>query len=361
MMGTLGSGIIYPCLGSITTALDTTPAVTNLSIAFYMLSMAIFPLWWSAASEAFGRRNIYLVSFALNVVFNVISALSNSIGMLIASRILVGGASASVQAVGAGSIADIWQVERRGQAMSIFYLGTLCGPVIAPIIGGALALRWDWRAPLWFLVIFGGVTFILVLFTLPETLKSQTPIPTTSDLGLEKTSTRQSVKAATHRSMEIFRVLVIEPPKILIALRFMPIALLVYCASISFASLFVLNISIQSKFESQPYNFSTLIVGLLYVPSGIGYIAASLFGGRWMDHIMVREAKKANRCDADGRLVYLPEDRMRENAWLGALLYPLALILYGWTVQTNQFWFVPVSVPFLLSLSVSILPLCVSR
>lgn len=142
--------------------------------------------------------------------------------------------------------------------------------------------------------------------------------------------------------MKLFKVLVIDPPKIVLYLRFMPIALLVYYASITFACLFVLNISIQDKFESAPYNFSTLMVGLLYTPAGLGYISASMFGGKWMDYIMVREAKKANRYAEDGSLKYLPEDRMRENAWLGAILYPLSLILYGWTVQTNQFWFVPV-------------------
>ena len=36
-----------------------------------MLSMAIFPLWWSAFSEAFGRRSIYLISFILFVLVTV--------------------------------------------------------------------------------------------------------------------------------------------------------------------------------------------------------------------------------------------------------------------------------------------------
>jgi hypothetical protein len=61
-----------------------------------------------------------------------------------------------------------------------------------------------------------------------------------------------------------------------------------------------------------------------------------------MDNIMQREAKKANRYDEKGRLIYRPEDRMRENAWLGAFLYPAALIWYGWTVDKGVFWLVPV-------------------
>ena len=68
-----------------------------------------------------------MTSFALYFVFNVIAAISTSIGMFIVMRLLSGGAAASVQAVGAGTIADIWEVRERGQAMGIFYLGPLCG------------------------------------------------------------------------------------------------------------------------------------------------------------------------------------------------------------------------------------------
>jgi MFS family permease len=68
-------------------------------------------------SETLGRRTIYLVSFSLFVVFSVLSGVSSSVGMLIAMRLLGGGASASVQAVGAGTIADIWETHERGRAM----------------------------------------------------------------------------------------------------------------------------------------------------------------------------------------------------------------------------------------------------
>ena len=143
-------------LGQVALDLDTSPTITNLSVALYMLSMAIFPLWWSAFSEAFGRRSIYLVSFIFFILFGILSAVSKSIAMLIVMRMLSGGAAASVQAVGAGTIADIWEPRERGRAMGIFYLGPLCGPLFAPIIGGAVAQRWNWRATLWFLVIYGG-------------------------------------------------------------------------------------------------------------------------------------------------------------------------------------------------------------
>jgi hypothetical protein len=42
----IGSAIFYPALPQISADLRAPPTVVNLSIAFYMLSMSIFPLWW---------------------------------------------------------------------------------------------------------------------------------------------------------------------------------------------------------------------------------------------------------------------------------------------------------------------------
>jgi multidrug resistance protein len=143
-------------LDQVTREFHSSATIVNLSVALYMLSMAIFPLWWSAFSETWGRRSIYIVSFALFVLWSVLSALARNISMLVVMRMLGGGASASVQAVGAGTVADLFEVRERGRAMGLFYLGPLCGPLLAPILGGIVGEVWDWRATQWCLVIYGG-------------------------------------------------------------------------------------------------------------------------------------------------------------------------------------------------------------
>ena len=135
----------------------------------------------------------------------------------------------------------------------------------------------------------------------------------------------------------------LDPLKIVLWLRFPAVAVTVYYAAVTFGSLYALNVSIQDTFAKPPYSFSTLILGLLYIPNSLGYVLASILGGRWMDFIMKREAIKAERIGEDGRLIYRPEDRMRENAWLGAMLYPAAMICYGWTAEKGVYWIVPVS------------------
>ncbi|CBF81466.1 hypothetical protein AN5656.2 [Aspergillus nidulans FGSC A4] len=355
----MGSSIFFPALSQVADELNATTTVTNLTISLYMLSMSIFPLWWSSFSERLGRRTIYIASFALFVVFNVLCAVSSSIAMLIVMRLLSGGASASVQAVGAGTIADIWDTRERGRAMGIFYLGPLCGPLIAPIVGGALAQRWHWRSTMWFFSAYGGVVVVLILLGLPETLSGANQKPlmppadpaSTTEEPLSRRASRVSsvqtqVFGTTARWLKLIKIIFLDPLKIILYLRYLPVLLTVYYAAITFGSLYVLNVSIENSFGKEPYNFDTLIVGLLYIPNSLGYVVSSIFGGRWIDKIMVREAKKANRYDEKGNLIFRPEDRMRENAWLGALLYPAGLIWYGWTVDKGVFWLAPMIANF---------------
>ncbi|KAG8158666.1 hypothetical protein KVR01_011788 [Diaporthe batatas] len=348
----LGSSILYPALAEMAEYFHTTETIINLSVAFYMLAMSIFPLWWSSFSETLGRRTIYVVSFSLTVVFSVLTAISSTTAMLIVSRVLAGGAAASVQAVGAGTIADLWEPFERGRAMGIFYLGPLAGPLLAPIIGGALAQAFGWQSTMWFLTCFGGLNLLSIVFLLPETLARRRPAAAAaatnpdSSSNLDRTPTRRSAAQKTRRAAALLRRALVDPLTCIVYLRFPPVALTVGLAAITFGALFVLNITIQGTFSRAPYGFSTIVVGLMYTPSSLGYFISSLFGGRWVDSIMVREAKKAGRYDARGRLVFLPEDRLRENAWLAASMYPAAMLWFGWCADKGVFWVAPMAANF---------------
>lgn len=237
--------------------------------------------------------------------------------------------------------------------MGFFYLGPLMGPLLGPIIGGLLAESLGWRSTQWFLVIYGASLVLSLFLALPETRKDRSAgpkgaqpdvLPTVANQpNLNRVSSRRSVRQKTKTWVTQVRKWLIDPLKIVSYLRFPAVVLTIYYASITFFSLYLLNLSMEVTFSRAPYNFSVLIVGLTYIPGSLGYIAASVFGGKWTDTIMAREAKKAGRIDENGKPVYRPEDRMRENAWIAAFLYPAALIWYGWTVEKTVFWAVPVS------------------
>jgi MFS family permease len=68
----------------------------------------------------------------------LVSALAKSIGVLIGMRCLQGLGSSAVLAIGAATLADIYEPVERGTKMGIYYAAPLLGPAIGPILGGVL-------------------------------------------------------------------------------------------------------------------------------------------------------------------------------------------------------------------------------
>ena len=141
------------------------------------------------------------------------------------------------------------------------------------------------------------MTLALILFLLPETHKQSLILetaeesslppsrPSSGTPSLSHASTRSVVSVRAKKYTLVANQIFVEPLKIILYLRFPAVALVVYYAAIAFGSLYFLNISVQKTFSAPPYNFSVIIVGCLYIFNSLGYILASIFGGRWVDYV----------------------------------------------------------------------------
>lgn len=123
-----------------------------------------------------------------------------------------------------------------------------CGPLFAPVIGGALTGRFGWRSTQWFLAIYGVLLLILMLFGLPETLRKiekpkDTPRPEEKDLPENANRLGRSISqlpTRTKKSKEwaiTTKHVLIDPLKNLKYLRFPPVLLTVFYASMTFTCL----------------------------------------------------------------------------------------------------------------------------
>ncbi|KAK9362297.1 major facilitator superfamily domain-containing protein [Lipomyces starkeyi] len=335
MVPAMGSAVFYPAVHSIAADFHTDLTVINLSVGFYMFSMGLFPMWWSYLSESFGRRGVYIISFLMFTLFNIGCARANSVIMLVIFRVFAGGAAASSQTVGAGAIGDIYVPTERGKANGYFYLGPLCGPMLSPIFAGALNDRWGWRSTQYFLIIIGGFTFVMMLFFLPETLRPQVIPPELQEKhALKKENDRLRFYASE------FSDFFISPFKAFRLLKYPTFVYAIFYNSFGYGSLYMMNNTIPDLFASPPYNFSSIVTGLLYLPNGLGYVLGSLVGGRWSDRILKRAIKNNN-----GKMV--PEARLAENMLTAGIVVCAGMILFGWTAWKHLFWFVPIIGTFL--------------
>lgn len=445
MVGPMGGSIFLPAITNIAADFGATKGIVNVSYGLYVLSLGIFPIWWSSISEQFGRRTVYIVSFTMYCGFLIGCARSSSMGMLMAFRILSGAGAAAVQAVGAGTISDLYINEQRGRALGYFYLGPLMGPLVGPLAGGAIVERFQWQGTQWFVMILCGAILLFILFCLPETLRvtrvpktviekefevdaaekqhkqrqhepdqkaekqqkqqqetgqkddvecSQSEFPAVlgrrpsisslasfvsrqnpaeSDLigdtmapCLSHTNTNQDnsgqgtqnatsapkrdhdrpilIEFSSLTRKEQAYLLVIKPLHSLKFLKYPPVLLSILYGSFCFFCLYMLNVSIESVYTAAPYNFGPVIIGLMFVPNSLGYVISSILAGRYSDRVVTR-VRAAN----NGR--FIAESRYAEHVFFGGLLYPLALILFGWTAYYKVFWFVPLVGTFLYGLA----------
>jgi multidrug resistance protein len=150
----LGSSMFAPGIPQIMIEFhNSNSTVATFILSIYILGFAFGPLVIAPLSEIYGRWVMYNIGNILFTVFTVGTALSNSIGMIMAFRFLMGLAGSVPITIGSGSIADIMPIEKRGRAMSVWALGPLLGPCIGPVAGGYLTQAAGWRWVFWLIVI----------------------------------------------------------------------------------------------------------------------------------------------------------------------------------------------------------------
>ena len=112
----------------------------------YLLSFACLLLTGAALGDRFGRRRMYCVGLAVFTAASAAAALSPSIGILIAARVVQGAGAAMVLPLTLTLVSAAFPPEKRSGAIGIW--GAIGGLSAAsgPVLGGAVtqAINWHW-------------------------------------------------------------------------------------------------------------------------------------------------------------------------------------------------------------------------
>ncbi|KAI9891476.1 MAG: Dityrosine transporter 1 [Vezdaea aestivalis] len=318
--GPLSGGIYLPALNVLSEAYHVSDNQINATVSVFMLIFAFGPLIWASLADYRGRRPLYIVSFAVFIVANILLAsVPAKYGALVALRIVQALGGSSVTSLGAGTIADMVEPKYRASAMSLFLLGPQLGPVLGPVIGGLLTGRANWRWIFGFLAIAGSSAWLLLLFCLPETLRSRVGNGTESAAKPWVFLPSFASKIAKNHGPPGK----IPTPKMFWNLFCYPPIAIVSCnTAILFSTYYCIAVTLP-RVLARTYHWSTTEVGLAFLASGVGMIIGSLAGGRFSD----RRRARAVKASPEGKVA--PERRLADQIW-GVLLCAAGTLMYGW-------------------------------
>ncbi|KIY69321.1 MFS general substrate transporter [Cylindrobasidium torrendii FP15055 ss-10] len=352
------ANIQNPAIQDMEASLPATSSQISLSISLFILVQGSAPLLWSAISEVKGRRFVYLVSMLIFFGGSVGVAVCKSIGAVIGLRIVQAAGSSAVIAIGAATLADVYEPSERGTKMGIYYMAPALGPSLGPIFGGVLTNAWNWRAPFWFLAILSGTIFTgFVLFfrdtfrkerssayqaLLKDRLKhlekdtkdvkdhapteaaKEEPISAEKDVEKQTTPVADVVINDPSLKMGLKDVTPLKP--IWLVLRRLNNFLMLFASGLIFALCFTVPYT-SSRTLGTKYGYNSLNIGLVLLAFGIGNMVGSIFGGRWSDIILHRQRAK------NGGKMY-PEMRLYSTLYF-LIPFPISTIGMGWVLQQH--------------------------
>ncbi|KAL4984101.1 major facilitator superfamily domain-containing protein [Aspergillus falconensis] len=349
----LASSIFSPALGDLAVDMGVTnETLLSFTVSIYLLGYTFGPLLLAPLSEIYGRRIVLSCANWFFVVWQIGCALAPNLASLIIFRLLAGVGGSGCITLGAGVIADLFPVQQRGLATSLWSLGPLMGPVIGPIAGGFVGETIGWRWVFWLLLIAGGaLSFAIECFNretyAPVLLRWKTAT-LSKELGR---SDLRSVYEAEGQAASPGRVLKLGLKRPMVLLCKSPIVLFLstYIALL-YGLLYLFFTTIPSTFRVQ-YGFSAGLSGLSYLGIGIPQFIGLAIIGMTNDKILLKLAARNG-----GK--FEPEMRLPTTVFWSFFI-PMSFFWYGWAADKKVHWIVPIlgMAPFGLGLMGAWMPI----
>ncbi|KAI4865672.1 MFS general substrate transporter [Hypoxylon rubiginosum] len=336
-MSPFSSSVLAPAIEYINKDFhNTNPIAGTLPVSIYLLGYATGPLFLAPLSEIFGRAGVLTLSNVFFCIWHIGCALSPGLRFLIAFRFVAGVGGSGCMTLGGAIIGDLFPIEKRGAALSIWALGPLIGPTVGPLVGAFIAGSIGWRWAFWIVLIPSALITIILAIFLPET--NHKVLMQRKTKRVRKELNRPELKACYEADesrkvsqLTILRTGMLRPLKMLI---FAPMIFIqsLYVSFI-YGSVYLMYNSIPPTFK-QRYGWDTGTSGLVFISIGLGYMVGLWAFSMLSDRTVVRLTK------ANGG-AFRPEFRLTVMIWY-SFLCPLAFFWYGWAAEARAHWVVPV-------------------
>lgn len=118
----------------------------NWVLTSYIVAAAIATPLTGWIADRLGRRKVLVAAVAGFTLASVLCGTATSLPEMVLFRLVQGLCGALIAPLTQAVMLDINPLEKLGQAMALFGLGIMVGPIIGPTLGGWLTEVFNWRA-----------------------------------------------------------------------------------------------------------------------------------------------------------------------------------------------------------------------
>ncbi|MET0475117.1 MAG: MFS transporter [Mycobacterium sp.] len=162
-MEILDATIITPAIPLIATSFGVGAVDVNVAITAYLVTVAVLIPASGWVAERFGPRPVFATAVAIFTLASVGCAVSATLPMLVAMRVLQGLGGAMMVPVGRLAVLRFSGKANLVRAIALLTWPALAAPVVAPVLGGAIATVGSWRWIFFVNIPIGLVGFLLSL------------------------------------------------------------------------------------------------------------------------------------------------------------------------------------------------------
>ena len=161
-MQNLDGTVIATALPAMARAFHADPVHMNVALTAYLFAVAVFIPASGWMADRFGTRNVFRAAIATFTLGSVLCGRADTLGFLVAARILQGAGGAMMLPVGRLVLLRSVPKDQLIGAMAWVTMPALIGPIIGPPIGGFIVTWFSWNWIFDINVPIGIAGFILV-------------------------------------------------------------------------------------------------------------------------------------------------------------------------------------------------------